>query len=145
MRPMVPSPGHGKGCDGEMKAVKAGQKMGAVHQGLWPFVLREVFHEKFRVGLIPTGRALSCKEGPQPWRLCWTSVLEVLSAGRTWQSLHQEDEVGGESCSPLISAPQAEVPLEVVDQPDCLGGTLPFSRASPARPILGTTPWGDGC
>lgn len=86
---MVPSPGHGEGCDGGMEAVKAGHEMGPVHWGgqdLWPFVHREVFHERFRVGLIPAGMVLSCKEAPKSWGLCWMS-----SAGfQCWRSLVQD-------------------------------------------------------
>jgi len=67
-RPRVPSPGHGEGCDGGMKAVKAGHEMGTVGwegRGLWPPWQEEVFHEGFGVALTPVGMVPSCKEGAQ--------------------------------------------------------------------------------
>lgn len=78
MRPTVPSPGHGEGCDGGRKAMQAGSEMGAVHragQGWCPFVHREVFHERFEVTLVPMDTVLSHKAGPQSWALgCWRSL-----------------------------------------------------------------------
>ena len=78
---MVPSPGHGEGCNGWMKAVKAGCEMGAVHwegQGLWVPLHGEVFHQGLGVALIPVGLVPSCKEGAQSCFLgCWRSLVQV--------------------------------------------------------------------
>lgn len=85
---MVPSPGHSKGCDGGMEAMKAGCEMRPVHWGgqdLWPFVHREEIWGQ----ADPCGHGAELQRVPQVLGFVldvqrWFSVLEVLGAGWTW-------------------------------------------------------------